>query len=194
MISRSIRHDAAPTTPKNRTMPSLDIVRTSLHKALTTPVGDRFLPLRLPKDLARRVNAMIGEPICSQQELDRRRAGRAKLEELKKNGGKSVTSTSGVEPRTTPPAMQAPLMVYFEKDRNARMLGRIQEMLDAKQIRYTMLDVAGDNVTKDFVMREAKVKDDDLPIVFVAGQPIGSYNDLVDWDVSGRLAKALAGN
>ncbi len=175
-------------------MPSLDIVRTSLHKALTTPVGDRFLPLRLPKDLARRVNAMIGEPICSQQELDRRRAGRAKLEELKKNGGKSVTSTSTVEPRNTPPAMQAPLMVYFEKDRNARMLGRIQEMLDAKQIRYTMLDVAGDNVTKDFVMREAKVKDDDLPIVFVAGQPIGSYNDLVDWDVSGRLAKALAGN
>lgn len=32
----------------------IDIVRTSLHRAITSPVGDEFLPGRLPKDLARR--------------------------------------------------------------------------------------------------------------------------------------------
>jgi hypothetical protein len=165
----------------------IDIVRTSLHQAITTPVGDRFLPFRLPKDIARRVNVMLGEPLCSKAELERRRAGRAKLEELKKNGGKPTT------PVEAPAPAQAPVVVYFEKDRNARMLGRIQEMLDAKTITYTLLDVATDEVTKNFVLREAKVKDDDLPVVFVASAPVGGYNELVDWDVSGRLAKALAG-
>jgi hypothetical protein len=84
-------------------------------------------------------------------------------------------------------------MVYFERERNARMVGRIREMLEAKAIVHTMLDVAGDEVTKDFVMREARVKEDELPVVFIAGSPVGGYNELVDWDVSGRLAKALAG-
>jgi len=164
----------------------IDQVRISLHRAITTPIGDRFFPVRVPKDLARRVNALLGDPICSKEELERRRAGRAKLEELRKNGGRSA-SPAEVK------AVQAPVMIYFEKDRNARMLGRMKEMLEAKQITYTLLDVAGDPTTKDFVLREAKCKDDDLPVVFVASTPVGGYNELVDWDVSGRLAKALAG-
>jgi hypothetical protein len=165
-----------------------DLVRTSLHRVITTPVGDRFLPLRLPKDLARRFNAMVGEPICSADELARRRAGRARLEELKDpNRAKAVAKANAA------PAVQAPVMVYFQKDRNARMLGRIQEALDAKKIAYTLLDITGDDVTTNYVLREAKCKDDDLPVVFVGGTPVGGYNELVDWDVSGRLAKALAG-
>ncbi|HVH45996.1 MAG TPA: hypothetical protein VM925_26790 [Labilithrix sp.] len=166
----------------------LDIVRTSLHRAITTPTGDQFLPVRVPKDLARRFNVLLGAPLCSAAELERRRAGRAKLEELKKSG-----KTAGASSASAAAAVQAPVMVYFEKDRNTRMLGRIQETLDAKGIKYTLLDVAGDTVTRDFVLREAKCKDDDLPIVFVASAPVGGYNALVDWDVSGRLAKALAG-
>jgi hypothetical protein len=168
----------------------LDIVRTSLHQAIHTPLGDRFLPVRLPKDLARRVNRMLGEPLCSKDELTRRRAGRAKLEALK-NGVRAgdPEATPAVPLATT----QAPVMVYFEKERNVRLLGRIQEALDAKSIKYTLLDVNGDQVTKDFVMREAKCKEDDLPVVFIAGAPVGGYNELVDWDVSGRLARALAG-
>jgi len=165
----------------------LDFVRTKLHRAITTPTGDSFLPIRLPKDIARRVNTVLGEPICSQAELDRRRAGLVKLEELKRNGGKPV---DGSKPA---PQVQAPVMVYFEKDRNARLLGRIQELLDAKSVKYTLLDVAGDATTRDFVKREAKVKDDDLPVVFIASVPIGGYNELVDFDNSGKLAKALIG-
>ncbi len=165
----------------------LDRVRTSLHRALTTPAGDGFLPVRVPKDLARRLNTLLGDPICSKEELERRRAGAAKLEELKRNGGRSTS------PAPAAAAVQAPVMVYFEKDRNARMLGRIQEMLDAKQIKYTLLDIAGDATTRDFVMREARCKEDDLPVVFIASAPVGGYNELVDWDVSGKLAKALAG-
>jgi hypothetical protein len=162
-----------------------DIVRTSLHRAITTPVGDSFLPVRVPKDLARRFNILLGEPLCNAAELERRRAAQAKLESLK-TGGATTAAAAG-------PTVQAPVMIYFEKDRNSRMLGRVRETLDAKRISYTLLDVTDDRVTRDFVLREAKCKEDDLPVVFVASAAVGGYNELVDWDVSGRLAKALAG-
>lgn len=163
----------------------LDRVRTSLHEAITTSFGDRIAVLRVPKDLARRVNLAFGEPICSADELERRRSARARLEELKRNPQAAKAAPA--------PKVQAPVIVYFEKDRNARMFERVKETLDAKAITYTLLDVSGDQGAKDFVMREAKVKEDDLPIVFVASTAVGGYNDLVDWDVSGKLAKALAG-
>ncbi len=163
----------------------LDRVRTSLHQAITTSFGDRFPPFRIPKDLARRVNLTFGEPLCSAAELQRRRSAVARLEELKAN----PRSATKIET----PKVQAPVVLYFEKDRNARAFGRMKEMLDAKTITYTLIDVGIDESAKAFVMREAKVKEDDLPIVFVASTPVGGYNELVDWDVSGKLAKALVG-
>lgn len=160
----------------------LDLLRTSLHRVIATPVGDGFVGVRVPKDLARRVNAILGEPLADKAELERRRSAKALLEDLRKNGSKS-TST---EPRAA-----APVMVYFEKERNARMLERIKDLLDSKSIAFTALEV--DVTTKDYVMREARVKEDELPVVFVAATPVGGYNALVDWDVSGRLATAVWG-
>ena len=163
----------------------LDRVRTSLHQVITTSFGDRFPPFRIPKDLARRVNLTLGEPICSAAELERRRSAKARLEELKANPRSATKAET--------PKVQAPVVLYFEKDRNARMFGRIKETLDAKGITYTLIDVSTDETAKAFVMREAKVKEDDLPVVFVSSTPVGGYNELVDWDVSGKLAKALVG-
>lgn len=162
----------------------LDFVRHSLHKVISGswgPVLDSFAPVRIPKDLARRVNVVFGEPICSKEEIDRRRSAKAKLAELRKGPRKAAEVVR----------VAAPVMVYFEKDRNIRLLERIKDTLDARKIAYTLLDVAGDDNTKGFVMREAKCKEDDLPVVFVASTAIGGYNDLTDWDVSGKLAKAV---
>lgn len=165
-----------------------DIVRTSLHRVITTPVGDSFLPLRLPKDLARRVNMMLGKPICDATELERRREARERLTKLRETGPSSGAQTSSM------PRVAAPVMVYFEKDRNVRLLGRIKDTLDSRGIAFTELDVAGDATTKNYVMREAKCKEDDLPIVFVAASAVGGYNDLVEWDVSGKLETAVYGD
>jgi glutaredoxin len=159
----------------------LDLVRTSLHRAITTPALDGLLPVRVPKDLARRVNVMLGEPLCSKDELQRRREARARLAELRAKGSESAPLARE----------QAPVMIYHEGDRNARMLARIKETLDAKSITYTLLDVASDQATKEFVQLQAKCKEDELPIVFVGGVAIGGYNQLVEWQVSGRLDKAL---
>lgn len=160
-------------------------VRTRLHRALTSTAGDALTPVRVTKDLARRLNTVLGQPLCSFEELERRRAGKERLEALR--SGKAAPAP------TTTPKVAAPVMVYFDHERNARLLGRVEELLTSKNIPFTKLDVNGDASTKDFVCREAKCKDDDLPIVFVAGVAIGDYNALVDADVSGRLAKAVWG-
>ena len=162
----------------------LDLVRTSLHRVLTTPAGDGFLPVRLPKDLARRFNVVLGEPICSAAELGRRRAGRERLAKLRADAKAGVVSAAA-------PKEAAPVIVYFEKDRNVRLLGRITEALEARDVAFTALEV--DDATKEFVMREARCKEDYLPVVFIATTPVGGSHDLVQWDVSGKLTAAIYG-
>ncbi len=148
----------------------LDLVRTSLHRVLRNV------------DLAQRMNAMLGEPLCSKEELKRRRDARARLAELRRSGRKPTKLARE----------QAPVQIYHEGERNTRMLGRIKETLDAQGIRYTLLDVAGDQATMEFVKLQAKCKEDELPVVFVGGVAVGGYNELVDWQVSGKLAEALS--
>lgn len=85
-------------------------------------------------------------------------------------------------------------MVYFERDRNARELTRIQEVLAAREVPYKLLDVTGDPATLSFVTRTARCEEDDLPVVFVAGDVVGTFRDLVQFDVNGGLVAAVFGS
>jgi hypothetical protein len=160
----------------------LDPIRIGLHKLITTPAGDGFAPLRVPKYFARRMNMFFGCPLCSADELQKRRDAVKRLANLRSSGEQQRL-------RREP----APVTIYFEKDRNARMLTRIEEALTAKGIAFTKLDVSGDEATMQFVTRTAKCEEDELPIVFVASTPVGGYEELVAWDVSGQLATAVFG-
>jgi hypothetical protein len=151
----------------------LTLVRSTLHRVISTPRGDSLAPVRIPKDLAR--------PLAPTEELAKRERARAKLADLRAQGSKGE--------RTQRDA--APVLVYFEKDRNVRELVRIEELLAAKAIAWKRLDVAGDDATIDFVMLQAKCERDDLPVVFVADRAIGGYEALVRSDVSGELAKLV---
>jgi hypothetical protein len=157
-------------------------LRDTLHRALTTPKGDALAPIRVTKDLARRLNVTLGQPIASAEELAKRAAARERLEELRRSG-------KAEEKRT----LTAPVVVYFEKNRNERELRRIEDLLGAKKISFRALDVAGDEAAIAFVTNAAKVELDQLPVVFVGPKAIGAYPALVAADVSGELAKALRG-
>jgi glutaredoxin len=175
----------------------LDQVRDALYRAITSPRGDSILPIRIQKDLARRLNLILGSPLAPREELVKRRAALSRLATLRaaRNGAPGVPDANGTNGAASPEAAAkpeaAPVMVYFEKDRNARELERIEETLGAKSIAYKLLDVTGDEAALDFVMREAGCEKDDLPIVFVGGSAIGGFRKLVEADVSGELGKAL---
>lgn len=156
-------------------------LRTLLHKAITTPRGDSLAPIRLPKQMAKGLNELLGAPICSPEELEKRRAEeKARIDRILHPGG-SVKR----EP--------APIVVYFEKDRNARELVRLTEVLSGRGITPQLLDVSGDEATISFVMLEAKCERDELPVVFVGGVVVGGFRELVAFDTSGQLRKAVFG-
>jgi glutaredoxin len=157
-------------------------LQDSLHRAITTPAGDQFAPVRIQKDLARRLNVMLGRPLCSMQEAEQRKNARTRLSTLRT---KKVVSARQRE--------AAPVLIYFEKDRNKRELDRVKETLEAKDYAYKLCDVTGDEATLTFVTRKAKCEKDELPIVFVADVPIGGFRAVVDADVSGALHKAIYG-
>jgi hypothetical protein len=133
----------------------------------------------LPRD--RRLNATLGSPLASREELTRRAAARERLAKLRATGPSEEKRALG----------PAPLLVYFEKDRNVRELVRIEELLSAKGYEWKRLDVAGDEATMTFVVRQAEVEPDDLPIVFVADRVVGNYDALVRSDVSGELERLV---
>lgn len=159
----------------------LAIFRSALHRAITSPTGDSLAPVRIPKDLARRLNVALGSPLASPEELAKRAQARARLAELRAKGAKGERLGRAA----------APVLVYFEKDRNVRELTRIEELLAAKGHQFKRLDVAGDDATIDFVKLQAKCERDDLPVVFVADRAIGRYDDLVRADVSGELERLV---
>lgn len=146
----------------------LETARDLLHRVLYSDFGDSFLLIRLEKRILRSVNEMLGRPLAPR---------------------------AGDTPAAPPPVARepAPVMVYFERDRNVRELTRVQDTLRARNISYKLLDVSGDPSTKSFVVQTAQCEEDDLPVVFVAGTVVGCYNELVQWDVSGRLTRDVFG-
>lgn len=161
----------------------LDLLRTRLHDVITGPGGDSIKPVRITKQVAASLNGLLHRPLCTQQELDERRAAAKKLAELRANPAPAAAAKRA----------PAPVMVYFEKDRNARELGKIKDILAAQGIEPKLLDVSGDEATVAFVMREAKCERDELPAVFVAGSAIGGFRALVAANANGSLKKAVFG-
>lgn len=139
--------------------------------------------MRVSRDLAQRLNRALGEPVCNERELERRREAAARLASLK--------DAPAPAPERGP---QAPVVVYYERDRHTRDLGRIEDLLRTKGVAHTKLDVTDDPAAQAFVAREAHVKIADLPVVFVGPTAVGPYPALVAFDVSGKLAKALRGD
>ncbi len=85
----------------------------------------------------------------------------------------------------------APVMLYM--DWNSRHdLKRITEVLISAGIKWQELDVTEDESTRAWVKANGGVED--LPVLFVAGEAIGGYQEVAQADVTGDLKRKVFGS
>jgi glutaredoxin-related protein len=126
-------------------------------------------------DFASTVNDLLGKPI----------GGRG--------APASGAPTASVQVPSQPPvqaAVQAPVMVYFD-GKDQRSKAKIEELLNARDITFKLLDVTDDEAERSWVVTAAK--SDAFPIVVVAGTPLGGLHELVQLDVQGELKRRVFG-
>lgn len=148
-----------------------DRFRVMVHGALSSTAADRYRPLKMVRELCATANDLVGRPFCSAEELAYRR-------------GETASGAAAGEREA------APVMVYFDgKDHRSKK--KIEELLKARDIRFQVLDVADDEATRSWAVTQARI--DELPLVFVAGEPLGGLHELTQADVNGVLQQKVFG-
>jgi hypothetical protein len=88
-----------------------------------------------------------------------------------------------------PTARRSPVLVYFD-GKDHRTLARIEDLLKGRGYAYQVLDVSADEAERSWATTAAKTTE--LPLVFVAGAPVGGFDAVLRADVSGELAKLIS--
>ncbi len=86
------------------------------------------------------------------------------------------------------PREAAPVIVYSD-GKDHRTLKRIDGVLVGANVPYKTLDVGEDEAARSWAM--AKAGKHELPLVFVAGEAIGGFDELLQASVDGSLAKKV---
>ena len=155
-----------------------DKVRTIVDKALSSTRGNEYRPVRVLREVLGTANDLVGRPFCSQEELERRRTRRG-------HGRPSSTGNGAGMAREA-----APVMVYFD-GKDHRTLAKVEELLKSRGVKYQLLDLTDDEATRSWATTAAKAHE--FPLVFVAGEPIGGFDELTQSDVTGDLKRRVFG-
>jgi glutaredoxin len=152
----------------------LDLLRAEAHRAIDKLPGKAG-------ELARKANAALGRPLADATELADRRAFEAR-----------TAGPAGATPvaRTGAPREAAPVVVYH-MDKTRRDAGRLTEVLEGAGIPYKVMNIQDDPAAQSAVRRDSKGFR--LPVVFIAGEPIGGRAELSNLAASGELKKKVFG-
>lgn len=82
----------------------------------------------------------------------------------------------------------APVMVYVEWDSPGR--DEVVALLQKRQIPFRLLEIDRDEATRAFVKQTARRGP---PVLFIATEVVGWYDELVALDASGELARRVFG-
>jgi hypothetical protein len=148
----------------------IDRVRNLVAGALRSTTGNQYKPVRLVREALATANDLVGRPFCTAEELAARR---------------------GVEAPTAATKREAaPVIVYFDgKDHRTRK--KIEELLKGREIAFRVLDVTDDEATRSWALTAAK--QNEFPLVFIAGEAVGGLHELTQADVNGVLKKKVFG-
>lgn len=147
-------------------------LRSLAHQQLEAREADGPLVRRL-RDVVSTVNDLLGKPIRPEE-----------------RGGDAATAGGPVI--VTPVVReQAPVIVYFD-GKDQRTKTKVEELLNAREIKFRILDVINDEAERSWVITAAK--SEEFPIVVIAGTPVGGFHELMQLDVTGDLKKRVFGS
>ena len=149
----------------------LDNLRVKLNDVLASDRGNHYKPVRLLREMIGTANDLVGRPLCSQSELDERRG---------------IVRNEAAEAREA-----APVMLYFD-GKDHRTKKKMEELLQAKEIPFKLLDVTDDEASRSWALTQAKAAE--FPLLFIAGEAVGGLHELTQLDVNGQLKKRVFGN
>jgi glutaredoxin len=147
-------------------------LRSMAHQQLEAREADSPLVRRL-RDVVSTVNDLLGKPIRPDE------------------AGSGPAAASGPVVVTPVVREQAPVIVYFD-GKDQRTKTKVEELLNAREIKFRLLDVTNDEAERSWVITAAK--SEEFPIVVVAGTPVGGFHELMQLDVTGGLKKRVFGS
>jgi glutaredoxin len=149
-----------------------DRVRTLVNDVLSSETGNQYRPIRLVREVLGTANDLAGRPFCSESELEMRRGPQAR----------DASAPSVKE--------AAPVMLYFD-GKDHRTKKKMEELLKGRDIPFTVLDVSDDEATR--LWAQSAARQQEFPLVFIAGEAIGGLHELTQADVNGLLRKKVFG-
>ncbi len=160
-------------------------LRALVYETLMEADGRKMHPVaRHLRNAASIVNELLPDAI----RIDARRAGDAAAEPSLANG--HGQKRPGATPAAPARPAQAPVFVYFD-GRDHRTKTKIEELLNGQKIAFQVLDVTDDEAEKSWVTTTARTNE--LPIVVIAGTPIGGLGELTQLNLSGELQRRVFG-
>jgi glutaredoxin len=157
-------------------------LRALVYEKLMEADGRKMHPVaRHLRNAASIVNELLPDAI----RMDARRAADAAPEP-----SPAASNGHGTPPAAPARPAQAPVFVYFD-GRDHRTKAKIEELLGGQQIAFKVLDVTDDEAEKSWVTTAAHTNE--LPIVVIAGTPIGGLGELTQLNLSGELHRRVFG-
>ena len=133
---------------------------------LSDRLRDRAFRLVEKSAAAKKLNDALGRPLATEAELADRRAFA--------QGYKEAPAAPAAEPA----AREDAPVVIFTLDKQRRDADRLGQILDDAQVKYEVRSLENDPAGQAAVRRDSKGFR--LPVVFIAGEPIGGRTELTN--------------
>ena len=154
------------------------------YDKLVAPRRDGHPVAQHLRNLASIANELLGRPLRPADETDANEGGAG----VSRAPAAGSDVSAAAAPARPPATRRAPVLVYFD-GRDHRTLARVEELLKGRGYAYQVLDVSADEAELSWATTTAKTSE--LPLVFVAGAPVGGWDALLKADVSGELGRLV---
>jgi glutaredoxin len=146
------------------------VLRELAHRKLQA-TGNEHPLVQRALEIANTVNDILGKPIHGAEDEAAAPA--------------HTTSQAAAKVRE-----QAPVLVYFD-GKDHRTKTKVEELLRGHGIVFQIQDVTNDEAERSWIITAAK--QEEFPIVVIAGTPVGGFTELTQLDVQGELKRRVFG-